>query len=167
MTDNTEEARNLAAYALAMLTMKESSVEAGVRAVLRIATLLGQSWWQVWAQLQLTELVDEDTARDSVRPMLEHAFPDQSRREQIVELALADMLTTRVTATGSERYYLANIADIEHDLPIYEASLMRAIEVDRLAQCDLRRAILNRVKNRTQSYLMAIEARSRPPHVNE
>ena len=54
-------------------------------------------------------------------------------------------------------YYLADVGDIERDLPIYEASLMRKISVAHLEQRDLRHRILNRVKNSAQRYLMRIE----------
>ena len=56
MPDRNDEARGIAAYALGMLTHRDSSVEAGVRSVLRIANLRDHAWWQVWAQLQLTDL---------------------------------------------------------------------------------------------------------------
>jgi hypothetical protein len=159
MQDPREVTRGLAAFALGMLAHKDaSSAEAVVRAVLRIASLRNHPRWQVWAELQLTELVDEDVAKNSVRHLLDDAFPDPQRQDQIFEAALDDYLSTRRTSSDSaSRYYLADIGDIERDLPIYEASLMRNIDVDVLAQRDLRHRILNRVKNQAQRYLMKEE----------
>jgi len=159
MDDRTHEARNLASFALGMLTHKDaSSVEAAVRSVLRIATLRGHARWRLWAELQLTELVDEETAKESVRPLIDASFPDVRRQEQILDFALGDYLRSRKMANEDEgSYYLADVGDIERDLPIYEASLMRKISVEHLEQRDLRHRILNRVKNSAQRYLMRIE----------
>lgn len=157
MDDRNTEARELAKFALGMLTFKDSSVEAAVRSVLRIATLRDHAVWQVWAQLQLTEFVDEDAAKVSVRPLLDAAFPDAQRQEQIFDRALGDYLSTRSHSAEKGGHYLADIADIERDLPIYEASLMREIDVSRFEHRDLRQRILNRVKNGAQRYLMDIE----------
>ncbi|HEY0396320.1 MAG TPA: hypothetical protein VGD01_17685 [Candidatus Elarobacter sp.] len=149
----------MAAFALGMLAHKDAnSAEAAVRAVLRIASLRNHERWRVWAELQLTELVDEDSARDSVRHILDDAFPDPHRQSRIFDAALRDYLATRKASSEENgRRYLADIGDIEHDLPIYQASLLRDINVDALAQRDLRHRILNRVKNQAQRYLMKVE----------
>jgi hypothetical protein len=103
------------------------------------------------------DLVDEDSAESTVRPLLAEAFPDGDRQNEILERALADVRKSRAVSTESLTPYLADIGDIERDLPIYEASLLREIDVDRFAQRDLRHRILNRVKNRVQTYLMSVE----------
>jgi hypothetical protein len=159
MQDPNEVTRGIAAFALGMLAHKDaSSAEAVVRAVLRIASLRNHHRWRVWAELQLTELVDEDVAKESVRHVLDDAFPDPQRQDQILEAALGDYLSTRRTsAEADSAHYLADIGDVERDLPIYEASLMRNIDVNVLAQRDLRHRILNRVKNQAQRYLMNVE----------
>lgn len=170
MQDPNEVTRDMAAFALGMLAHKDAnSAEAVVRAVLRIASLRDHHRWCVWAELQLTELVDEDVAKESVRHVLDDAFPDPRRQDQILEVALGDYLSTRRTsAEADSAYYLADIGDIERDLPIYEASLMRNIDVDILAQRDLRHRILNRVKNQAQRYLMIVEkAKGSSPTVDE
>ena len=71
--------------------------------------------------------------------------------------------TRRVELSEPPEYYLADISDVERDLPIFEARLMKKISVERFRQRDTRRAILNRVKNRVQIYLMAIENGSAIP----
>jgi hypothetical protein len=160
MNDRIQEARTLAAFALGMLTHKDAnSPEATVRAVLRIASLRKHDRWRVWAELQLTEFVDEDTAKDSVRHILDDAFPDSQRRDQLFEVALRDyLLTRRISSEDETRHYLADIGDIEQDIPVYQASLLREIDVDTLAQRDLRHRILNRVKNQAQRYIMKVES---------
>jgi hypothetical protein len=160
MHERNQEARGLASFALGSLTMKESSAEAAVRSVYRIANLRDQYTWQVWAQLQLTELVDEDAARESVQRVLDGAFPESTRQDAILAHALEDYLATRVRAGETGSYYLADVGDIERDLVIYEASLMRDINVEHLVQRDFRQRILNRVKNRAQTYLMEVEKRT-------
>jgi hypothetical protein len=45
---------------------------------------------------------------------------------------------------------------------MYEASLMREIDVSQLEHRDLRQRILNRVKNGAQRYLMDIEKGAGP-----
>ena len=109
--------------------------------------------------------MDEDAARESVRPLLD-AFPDPQRQDQILESALNDVRKTRRVAADNDVYYLADIGDVERDLPIFEASLLRKIDVRRFSQRDLRHRILNRVKNRVQTYLMAIEKDAAPPRID-
>jgi hypothetical protein len=159
MPDSKELTRSLAAFALGSLAHKESSTaEGAVRSVLRIASLRKHPLWQIWAELQLTELVDEDVARDSVQHLLQDAFPDPQRRNQLFDVALREYLITRRRSLDPDSgFYLADIGDIERDFAVYEASLMREIDVDVLAQRDLRHRILNRVKNQAQRYLMSEE----------
>jgi hypothetical protein len=112
----------------------------------------------VWAELQLTEFVDEDTAKDAVRHILDDAFPDAQRQDQLFDVALRDYLATRkISGEDDSGYNLADIGDLEQDMPIYQASLLREIDIDILAQRDLRHRILNRVKNQAQRYLMKVE----------
>jgi hypothetical protein len=159
MHDRIEEVRAMAAFALGMLAHKDAnSAEAAVRAVLRIASLRNHERWRVWAELQLTDLVDEDAAKDSVQHILDDTFPDRQRQSRVFEAALRDYLATRKTSSeAGTRHYLADIGDIEHDVPIYQASLLREINIDVLAQRDLRHRIINRVKNQAQRYLMMVE----------
>ena len=64
MLDRNDEVRHMAAFALGMLCHKDaSSAEAVARSVLRIASLCNHSLWRIWAELQLTELVDEDALK--------------------------------------------------------------------------------------------------------
>lgn len=160
MADRNEVTRSLAAFALGSLSHKDSSsAEGAVRSVLRIASLRNHPRWQIWSELQLTELVDEDVAKETVQHLLDDAFPDTQRRNQLFEVALREYLATRRRSEEPRSgFYLADIGDIERDLPIYEASLMREIDVDVLAQRDLRNRILNRVKNHAQRYLMSEES---------
>jgi len=161
MDDFNEEVRHLAAFALGMLTHKDaSSTEAAVRSVLRIASLRNHHHWRIWAELQLTELVDEDAARESIQHLLDDAFPDEHRRAPALDAALADYLATRDTSlTGDGQLYLSDIGDVERDIAMYDASLSRRIDVEVLRQRDLRHRVLNRVKNKAQQYLMERERR--------
>ena len=163
MNDPALEARHIAVYSLGQLLQKDSSVEAGVRAVLRIATMLRHSWWQTWAFIQLTDFYEPD-AMDAADRLVEAAFPEADRRRDLLESAMANVRATRrVELSEPPEYYLADISDLERDLPIFEARLMKKISVERFRQRDTRRAILNRVKNRVQIYLMAIENGSAIP----
>jgi hypothetical protein len=155
--DPSEEARNIAAFSLGQLLQKDSSVESGLRAMLRIATMRGHLWWQAWAFMQLTNFYEPD-AMDGVHLLIESAFPDAERRSGLLESAMASVRETRIVgASDPPKYYLADVGDLERDLPIFEARLLRKITVERSAQRDMRRTILNRIKNRVQIYLMAIE----------
>jgi hypothetical protein len=157
MLDPLEESRHIAAFGLGQLLQKDSSVESGVRTVLRIATIRGHLWWQAWAFIQLTDFYEPD-AMDNVSHRIESAFPDGERRSDLLDSAMKAVRRTRqVDSSNPPKYYLADIADLERDLPIFEARLLQKISVNRFAQRDMRRTILNRVKNSVQAYLMAIE----------
>ncbi|MGA3037446.1 MAG: hypothetical protein ABSE64_08145 [Vulcanimicrobiaceae bacterium] len=150
----------IAAFALGQLLQKDSSVEAGVRAVLHVATLRRQTWWQAWSYLQLTNIYEpfEPDALEDAHRLMQRAFPDAARRNDILENAFAHYKSTRSIDANPGTYMLADIGDLESDLPIYEAALRKKINIERFQQRDIRRSILNRVKNQVQIYLMAVES---------
>jgi hypothetical protein len=154
------EIRTLAGYLLGQLLQRNSSVEVGVRGVLRIANLMHHTAWVAWASLQLVDMADE-SGIDEARVAVEHAFPDLSHQERILQQAKEAYDSTRA-GVGDAPAYQADIGDVETDAAIFEADLMREISDQRFRQLASRHRILNKVRNKVQSYLMMIEAGEEP-----
>ncbi len=164
MNSRARELRQLAQYSLGALIAKKSSVESGVREVLRIATAKGHAVWQAWAMLQLTDMFEDD-GLGYAREAISNAFPEAVRQDTVLHKALEQYNATRLAPDDTT--YRADIGDIEHDLIIFQAHLRQKITTTRYAQRDRLRRIVNKVKNQAQDYLITIENASRDDEAAE
>lgn len=155
-----EETRHLAGYLLGQLLQKDSSVEVGVRGVLRIASLQHHAVWIAWAALQLVDMADESGLAEA-RTAIEKTFSDSDTQDRIIQQAKESYDFTRASV-GNPTPNHSDIGDLERDVAIFETELKREITETRFHQVTERHRILNRVKNSVQKYLMMVEAGKKP-----
>lgn len=161
-----EEIESQASFALGSLIYGGASVEACVRAVLRIATLKGHSWWQAWAQVQLMRTSSADNDPHSLKRMhriLEGSLPHEQQRNETIDSVLDDYSATRSysqkNGEGKDetRFTAGSVSDLENEVSADPASNLS----------DSYRDLLTRIKNRAQYYLTQIEGarEPRPPEL--
>lgn len=157
--DSDDETRQFAATSLAQLLTKESSAAAGVRAVLHIATLRSDAWWQTWAYLQLSDLKVGKEGVHGARQMLDDAFGEGSReRDSVLDDVWDDLMVSRQFVTA-DLFHATSIDQIESDLRILDSRLS-AGDAERGLQTDhaWMVRITAHLKNRAQTYLTAIKS---------
>lgn len=159
--DQTFDSRSAASYALGQLLFKESSVEVGVRSVLRIAEHRGFTWWRVWATLQLVPF-NAGTLGEDITRMVKEDFPEEKRGHQ-ASLYGDQFLEYSYLRwqPETEHYAVDGIAKLEKLCALAEAAYIRG--QDDLRQIVLMNTeILSRIKSRVQEFLTAIEAGHTP-----
>lgn len=165
MFDLLEESRVLATGALSQLVFKDSSTTAGVRSVLRIATLRARPWWQVWAYLQLSHM-DTAPTEPTVVQMLDDAFGDSDdARNAAVDSVFADLVAGRQFGPGDNDLILISLDEMEARIRMLETRVSTDCANIPEQQDEHQRLIrvVTQIKNRAQVFLMGIERGAESP----
>jgi hypothetical protein len=160
-------ARCNAAAALSQLLFKDSSVEVGVRSVLRIAEHKGLTWWKIWATMQLLHFASDEPSTQ-LSSILDREFPTEKGQqralllEQHGEEYRAMRLLLSKGSDGGALYNVTDLAGIEKTLVLAEASYCQ--DADSELASDIRDyvTILQRIKSRVQAFLTAVEMGETP-----
>lgn len=154
MTDDGDEIIGIASFALSQLIQKKSSVESGVRATLRVATMRRHTFWQFWAYLNLHTLSEPGNA-ERARKLLQDAFPDsEEQRLSVVDSVFQDLKHCR--EVRKDKILIDGVGQLESKQLIADARIKAGFDPPTTDANELR-DVLFRVKNRVQMYLMAIE----------
>jgi hypothetical protein len=159
VTESAFDPQAFASYALSQLLFKDSSVEVGVRSVLRIANYKGLTWWTLWASLQLREFSPE-TLRADIQAFQDD-FPEEkeAHRDKIVHDQLAEYLDLRHVRDNLARPF--DLASLEKLTEIAQANAASGNEQQQSFVIELS-TILSRIKSRVQTFLIAIERNEAP-----
>lgn len=153
--------QGFATYALSQLLFKDSSVEVGVRSVLRIAEHRGLTWWKLWASLQLLTL-DAKTVDEEIAEVVDRDFPAEKaeHRGRLLRDAIEEYNYLRKSDDPRCRTSSA-LPLIKQDCDLAEIAFSQGMKGGHdiaLGNTE----ILNRVKNRIQAFLTAVERGETP-----
>jgi hypothetical protein len=164
MDEPSFDPQGFASYSLSQLLFKDSSVEVGVRSVLRIAEHKGLTWWRLWVTLQLTPF-NADTLGEDIARIVDEDFPEEkaAHRGNLYTEHFNEYRYLRWDA-DTRHYTVDGLAKLEKITALAEVGYARGHD-------DLRMVVftnadvLSRIKSRVQDFLTAIERgyAPRPP----
>jgi len=153
--------RRLATEALSGITTPGYSLEAVIRKALRVAALRNHTYYEAWFRLQLLDIGSGRHDLRKVREIVNTAFPNGERSEEVTAEILADYMTSRSVPSRPDQMYGATIASLEQSVSNMEDAFNNArgdLPHEFVRSLHENKQMFNGIKNRVQTYLMQVEA---------
>jgi hypothetical protein len=159
--DSRSKATTLASEALQDLGRPGASISLSIEKALRIAILLGHTYWHAWCKLQLIENGDTNAIQ---RFQEQFAVKRQNNGgdKEAIENALCDYVKSRTAPTlGEGKLFGSPLTDLENSFAFFEAGMHESplsIPREVFAQGEEQRKMLNGIRAKVRDYLIDSES---------